>query len=151
MSAGDLREPRHDEELDWLKCGRIVLQRDPPARRHVRATGAAGCLSAPSVSRLSRISCNAPTTQAELTQDPELARAAYHVAINHGVQSVVDSYLSSRPAENRAWESYTVAQQEVNQSKDIGVMLDRVLGERALSEPPPHKRGAYLVETMFGH
>src|SRR5829696_7438654 len=37
--------------------------------------------------------------QAELTQDPELARAAYHVAIKHGVLSVVDVYLSTRPQE----------------------------------------------------
>jgi len=71
--------------------------------------------------------------QAELTQDPELARAAYHVAINHGVQSVVDSYLASRPAESRAWENYTEAHKEVNESKGIGFLLERSLSERAFS------------------
>ena len=74
--------------------------------------------------------------QAELTQDPELARAAYHVAINHGVQSVVDSYLSSRPTDNMAWESYTEAQQEVEESRGVGFMLERALGDRAFSSLP---------------
>jgi hypothetical protein len=72
--------------------------------------------------------------QAELTGDGELARAAYHLAIGQGVQSVVDSYLASRPAESRAWESYTTAHQEVEQSKDIGHLFERALTERALGE-----------------
>ncbi len=70
--------------------------------------------------------------QAELTQDPELARAAYHVAINHGVQSVVDSYLSSRPAEERAWNSYTEAYQEVQDASSIEGLLWGALAKRAL-------------------
>jgi hypothetical protein len=69
--------------------------------------------------------------------DRELARAAYHVAINHGVHSVVDGYLSSRPEANRAWESYTAAQQEVSQSKGIGAILERSLEERLLSSGEP--------------
>ena len=72
--------------------------------------------------------------QAELTGDPELARAAYHVAIRHGIQSVVDSYLSSRPAESRAWEAYTTAHQEVNQSKGIDGLLGRAFAERAFGQ-----------------
>jgi hypothetical protein len=71
--------------------------------------------------------------QAERTGDTLLARAAYHRAIDLGVQDVVDSYLASRPQENRAWESYTAAYQEANQSKDIGHLFDRALTERALS------------------
>ena len=75
--------------------------------------------------------------QGELTGDSELARAAYHVAIGQGVQSVVDAYLSSRPAESKAWEAYTTAHQEVEQSKDIGHLLERILTERALSSEQP--------------
>jgi hypothetical protein len=71
--------------------------------------------------------------QAERSGDKLLAKAAYHRAIDLGIQSVVDAYLSSRPTENRAWESYTAAYQEANQSKDIGHMLERTLTERALS------------------
>ncbi len=71
--------------------------------------------------------------QAERSGDELLARAAYHRGIDLGIQSVVDSYLSSRPAENRAWERYTTAHQEVAQSRDIGHMLERTLTERALS------------------
>ena len=71
--------------------------------------------------------------QAERSGDKLLARAAYHRAIDLGIQSVVDSYLASRPAENRAWESYTAAHQDVNQSRDIGHLLERTLTERVLS------------------
>jgi hypothetical protein len=71
--------------------------------------------------------------QAERSGDKLLAKAAYHRAIDLGIQSVVDAYLSSRPTENRAWESYTAAYQEANQSKDSGHMLERTLTERALS------------------
>jgi hypothetical protein len=77
--------------------------------------------------------------QAERTGDKLLARAAYHRAIDLGIQSVVDSYLASRPAENRAWESYTAAQQKVNESKGIGFMLEHSLVQGALSEPPPER------------
>ena len=65
-----------------------------------------------------------------------LVRAAYHVAINQGVQSVVDAYLTKRPAENRAWERYTETHQEVVQSGGIDFMLNRALGERAFSSAP---------------
>jgi hypothetical protein len=71
--------------------------------------------------------------QAERSGDKLLAKAAYHRAIDLGIQNVVDAYLSSRPQENRAWESYTAAYQEANQSKDIGHLFDRALTERALS------------------
>src|SRR5829696_9141202 len=47
--------------------------------------------------------------QAERTGDKLMARAAYHRAIDLGAQGVVDAYLSSRPSENRVWESYTAA------------------------------------------
>jgi hypothetical protein len=46
---------------------------------------------------------------------------------------VVDAYLASRPTENRAWESYTAAYQEVNQARGMGHILERGLAERALS------------------
>jgi hypothetical protein len=72
--------------------------------------------------------------QAERAGDKPLAAAAlYHKAIDLGVQSVVDTYLASRPQENGAWERYTEAQQEANESKDIGFRLDRSLAERAFS------------------
>jgi hypothetical protein len=71
--------------------------------------------------------------QAERTGDKLLARAAYHRAIDLGAQGVVDAYLASRPAENRAWESYTAAYQEVNQAQGMGHILERGLTERALS------------------
>ena len=42
----------------------------------------------------------------------------------------MDAYLSSRPQENRAWESYTVAYQDVSESRSIGRLLERGLTER---------------------
>jgi hypothetical protein len=74
--------------------------------------------------------------QAERSGDKLLAQAAYHRAIDLGVQSVVDSYLSSRPAESKTWERYTEAHQEANQSKDLGFLLERSLTERALNGGP---------------
>ena len=71
--------------------------------------------------------------QAERTGDRLLARAVYHRGIDLGAQGVVDSYLSSRPAEERAWNSYTEAYQEAEESKGIGRILERGLTERALS------------------
>jgi hypothetical protein len=73
---------------------------------------------------------------AERSGDKLLARAAYHRAIDLGIQSVVDAYLASRPQENRAWESYNAAQQEVSQSQDIGHLFERALTERALNTSP---------------
>jgi hypothetical protein len=72
--------------------------------------------------------------QAERTGDNLLTRAAYHRAIDLGVQSVVNSYLATRPQEDRAWEAYTTASQEVAQSRDVGHLLERALTERAFSE-----------------
>ena len=46
---------------------------------------------------------------------------------------MVDAYLSTRPSENRAWESYTAAYQEVNQAKGMEHVLARGLTERALA------------------
>ena len=74
--------------------------------------------------------------QAERSGDKLLAQAAYHRAIDLGIQSVVDSYLSSSPAESKAWETYTEAHQEANQSKDLGFLLERSLTERALDGDP---------------
>jgi hypothetical protein len=74
--------------------------------------------------------------QAERSEDKLLARAAYHRAIDLGIQSVVDAYLSSRPQENRAWESYTTAQEEAGCASSIGGLLERGLAERALNTSP---------------
>ena len=74
--------------------------------------------------------------QAERSGDKLLAKAAYHRAIDLGIQSVVDAYLATRPQEYRAWESYTAAYLEANQSKDIGHMLERTLTEHALNASP---------------
>jgi hypothetical protein len=67
------------------------------------------------------------------TGDKLLARAAYHRGIDLGAQGVVDSYLSSRPSEERAWTSYTEALQEANESRGIGRILERGLTDRAFS------------------
>jgi hypothetical protein len=72
-------------------------------------------------------------SQAERTGDKLLARAAYHRGIDLGAQGVVDAYLATRPQENRAWESYTVAHQEVSESRGVGNLIGRTLTERALS------------------
>ena len=71
--------------------------------------------------------------QAERTGDKLLARAAFHRAVDLGVQGVVDTYLASRPQENRTWESYTAAYQEAGQSRDVMHLLSRNLAEHALS------------------
>ena len=72
--------------------------------------------------------------QAELTGDSELARAAYHVAIRYGIQSVVDAYLQKRPAESKAWQRYTEAAQEAQEAQGIGAILERSLTDRAFSQ-----------------
>ncbi len=71
--------------------------------------------------------------QAERTGDKLLARATYHRAIDLGVQSVVDAYLSTRPAEGKSWESYTTAHQEARESQGLGGLLERSLADRAFS------------------
>jgi hypothetical protein len=71
--------------------------------------------------------------QADRTGNKLLARAVYHRGIDLGAQGVVDAYLRTRPAESRAWESYTTAHQEVSQSRDVGHLIGRALTERALS------------------
>ena len=80
--------------------------------------------------------------QAERSGDKLLAMAAYHRARDLGIQSVVDTYLSSRPAESRAWEAYTTAHQEANQSKGIDGLLGRAFAERAFGELPPEDSGS---------
>ncbi len=72
--------------------------------------------------------------QAERAGDKLLAAAAYHRAIDLGIQGVVDAYLASRPAESRAWEAYTTAHQEVNNASGIDALLERGLAERAFSQ-----------------
>ena len=79
--------------------------------------------------------------QAERSGDKLLARAAYHRAIDLGVQSVVDSYLSSRPAEERVWNSYTEAHQEAQAASSIEGLLGGALANRAFSELPPERSG----------
>lgn len=71
--------------------------------------------------------------QADRSGDKLLAAAVYHRGIDLGIQGIVDSYLSSRPAESRAWETYTTASQEVAESRDVMNLLGRGLTERALS------------------
>jgi hypothetical protein len=74
--------------------------------------------------------------QAERTGDTLLARAAYHRAIDLGIQGIVDAYLATRPQEERAWEAYTTAYREVDESRGVGHILERGLAERALSSDP---------------
>ncbi len=71
--------------------------------------------------------------QAERSGDKLLARATYHRGIDLGVQSVVDAYLEQRPAEGKAWESYTQAHQEARESQGLGGLLERSLTDRAFS------------------
>ena len=71
--------------------------------------------------------------QAERTGDKLLARAAYHRGIDLGVQEVVNAYLSTRPQEERAWDSFTEAYQEANESRSIEGLLGRGLTDRAFS------------------
>ena len=80
--------------------------------------------------------------QAERSGDTLLARAAYHRAIDLGIQSVVDSYLSLRPAEERAWNSYTEAHQEAQAASGIEASLEGAWQNApSLKRRPPHKRG----------
>ena len=44
MSAGDLCEPRHHEEFGWLKCGRVILERDPTGPEACPSYGGGGLL-----------------------------------------------------------------------------------------------------------
>jgi hypothetical protein len=81
--------------------------------------------------------------QAERSGDKLLARAAYHRVIDLGVQSVVDTYLSSRPQENKAWESYTEAQAEASHASSINGLLERGLTERALNASPSEAGPGY--------
>jgi hypothetical protein len=71
--------------------------------------------------------------QAERTGDKLLARAAYHRGIDLGLQSVVDAYLEQRPAEDKAWESYTTASREARESRGVEGLLERSLADRAFS------------------
>jgi tetratricopeptide (TPR) repeat protein len=71
--------------------------------------------------------------EAERTGDYDLALAAYHRAIDLGVQSVVDRYLSTRPKAAEAWQRYTKAQEELNQSTGIGHLLASAYTERVLN------------------
>jgi hypothetical protein len=61
--------------------------------------------------------------QAELTGDPELVRAAYHTAIRHGIQSVVDAYLASRPAEIRRGRSTRRRSKRLTNPRTSGTYL----------------------------
>jgi hypothetical protein len=81
--------------------------------------------------------------QAERSGDKLLARAAYHRAIDLGIQSVVDAYLSTRPQENKAWETYTEAQEEAGYASSIEGLLERGLAERALNTSPSEAGPGY--------
>ena len=72
--------------------------------------------------------------QAERTGDKLLARAAYHRGIDLGIQGIVDAYLAPRPAETRAWDSYTEAYHEAESARGIGGLLGGALADRAFSE-----------------
>jgi|ERR671910_1254424 hypothetical protein len=71
--------------------------------------------------------------QAERVGDSLMARAAFHRAIDLGVQEVVDRYLSTRPDENRKWEAYVKAQEEMNRSQSFGYLLADVYTEQQLN------------------
>jgi hypothetical protein len=47
--------------------------------------------------------------QAERTDDTIMAKAAYHRAIDLGLQPIIDRYLADRPKEERAMERYAAA------------------------------------------
>src|SRR5215212_3021797 len=47
--------------------------------------------------------------QAERTDDTLMAKAAYHRAIDLGLQPIIDRYLADRPKEERAMERYAAA------------------------------------------
>jgi hypothetical protein len=70
---------------------------------------------------------------AELTGDDYLAHSAYLRGIQLGAQSVVDSYLSTRPTKAKAWERYTKAAEEMNASRGIESLLSSAFTERVLN------------------
>ena len=84
-------------------------------------------------------------TQAERSGDELLARAVYHRAVDGGVQSVVDSYLTARPSENRIWERYTEAHQEVSQASSFDSLLQRSLSDRAFNDTDSSAGGSSFV------
>jgi hypothetical protein len=50
--------------------------------------------------------------RAELSGDPELADAVYHVATERGADSVVESYLTTRPEQRKRHEALQAAREE---------------------------------------
>jgi hypothetical protein len=42
VSAGDLCEPRYREDFGWLKCGLVVLERDPTGPEACPSHGGGG-------------------------------------------------------------------------------------------------------------
>lgn len=72
--------------------------------------------------------------QAERTGDTLLARAVYHRGIDLGVQGIVDAYLGPRPAETRAWDSYTEAYREAEGARGVEGILGDGFAARAFSE-----------------
>jgi hypothetical protein len=68
--------------------------------------------------------------ETERTGDYDLALAAYHRAIDLGVQSVVDRYLSTRPKAAKAWERYTEAAQEAEQATSFEFLFAEGLADQ---------------------
>jgi hypothetical protein len=70
--------------------------------------------------------------RAERSGDPVLADAVYHVATERGLRGVADSYLASRPEQQKAWEKYTAARGEAD---DVGRQVGHALSF-GLMRPP---------------
>jgi hypothetical protein len=72
-------------------------------------------------------------TSAERSGDVQLAEAVFHVATLRGDRSVADSYLASRPAVKRRWESYVEARTE---AASLGSLV-----EASVAPPRPQELG----------
>jgi hypothetical protein len=72
-------------------------------------------------------------SQADRTGDEHLAHAVFLRAIDLGVQPVVDSYLSTRPQANKAWERFTRAQEAKNQSQGFEHLFSTAMTGRVFN------------------
>jgi len=71
--------------------------------------------------------------RAEKTGNSLLARAVFYRGQELGLQPIVDKYLKSRPKEAKAWQRYTEAQEEMNQSRGLENLLSSALTDRVFS------------------